>query len=165
MAVAILSLAGFRVVAATGKVADEPFLRQLGAAEVIPRQQLTAGAERPMLKERWAGVVDVVGGDTLAAAVKGTRYGGTVTCCGLVGSPELPLSVYPFILRGVSLVGIDSVNCPAAIRRQVWQRLAGAWKPVCSADLVSEVTLEGVEEKIQAILQGCVRGRVVVKLP
>jgi NADPH:quinone reductase-like Zn-dependent oxidoreductase len=118
-----------------------------------------------MMKERWAGVVDVVGGDTLAAAVKSTRYGGVVTCCGLVGSIELPLNVYPFILRGVSLIGIDSVNCPVVTRLQVWEKIAGEWKPEHLAEVVTEVPLEGIEEKVQAILQGGIRGRVIVKLP
>lgn len=165
IAVAILSQAGYRVVAATGKSSDAPFLRDLGAAEVIPRAQVTEGAERPLMKERWAGAVDVVGGETLAAAVKSTRYGGVVTCCGLVGSAELAMNVYPFILRGVSLIGIDSVNCPASTRLQVWEKLAEAWKPAHLSEMATEVTLEGIEEKIQAILQGGIRGRVVVKLP
>lgn len=165
IAVSILARAGYRVVAATGKAGDEAFLRTLGAGEVIPRDEVTAGSERPMLKERWAGVVDVVGGETLAAAVKSTRYGGAVTCCGLVGSTDLVMNVYPFILRGVSLIGIDSVNCPAATRLQVWEKLAGEWKPEHLAEVVTEVALEGLEEKIQAILQGGIRGRVIVKLP
>lgn len=110
-------------------------------------------------------MVDVVGGDTLAAAIKSTRYGGVVTCCGLVGAIELPLNVYPFILRGVSLIGVDSVNCPAATRLQVWEKLAGEWKPEHLGDVLTEVTLKGLEEKIQAILQGGIRGRVIVKLP
>ncbi|MHB8121367.1 MAG: YhdH/YhfP family quinone oxidoreductase [Desulfuromonadaceae bacterium] len=162
IAVAILARAGYRVVAATGKISDEPFLRNLGAAEIISRGQVTAGSEKPMMKERWAGCVDVVGGDTLAAAVKSTRYGGAVTCCGLVGSTELPLNVFPFILRGVSLIGIDSVNCPTDTRLQVWEKLAGEWKPEQLNDVVTEVSLEGLEEKIQAILQGGLRGRVLV---
>ena len=165
IAVAILSGAGYRVVAATGKGRDEAFLTSLGAAEVVPREQVTAGSERPVMKDRWAGVVDVVGGETLAAAVKSTRYGGAVTCCGLVGSPDLPLNVYPFILRGVRLIGIDSVNCPVDTRLSVWEKLAGEWKPGQLAEMVTEVPLEGLEEKIQAILQGGIRGRVVVKLP
>ena len=165
IAVAILSQAGYRVVAATGKSSEETFLRHLGAAAVIPREQLTAGSDRPLLKELWAGVVDVVGGETLAAAIKSTRYGGAVTCCGLVGSTELAMNVYPFILRGVSLIGIDSVNCPDDTRRQVWEKLAGDWKPVRLEDMVTEVSLQGLEEKIPAILAGQVRGRVVVKLP
>lgn len=165
IAVSILARAGYRVVAATGKTSDEGFLRQLGAAEVIPREQVTAGSNRPMMKERWAGVVDVVGGETLTAAVKSTRYGGAVTCCGLVGSIDLTLNVYPFILRGVSLIGIDSVQCPADIRLQVWEKLAGEWKPEQLAEMVTEVSLEGVEESIRAILKGGIRGRVVVTLP
>jgi putative YhdH/YhfP family quinone oxidoreductase len=165
IAVSILSRAGYRVVAATGKHSDEAFLKNLGAVEVITRAEVTAGSDRPMLKERWAGVVDVVGGETLAAAIKSTRYGGVVTCCGLVGSIELPLNVYPFILRGVSLIGIDSVSCPALTRRHVWEKIAGEWKPEHLADVVTEVPLEGLEEKIQTILQGGIRGRVIVKLP
>lgn len=165
IAVAILSQAGYRVVAATGKSANSEFLRQLGADEVISREQVTAGAERSMLKERWAGVIDVVGGETLVAAIKSTRYGGAVTCCGLVGSPDLPLNVYPFILRGVSLLGIDSVQCPSATRLEVWGRLAQRWKPKQLAEMVTEVALEGVEEKVQAILLGEIRGRIVIKLP
>jgi putative YhdH/YhfP family quinone oxidoreductase len=164
VAVALLSRAGYRVVAATGKSLDEVFLRGLGAAEVIPREEVTAGSERPMMKERWAGVVDVVGGETLAAAVKATRYGGAVTCCGLVGSPELPVNVYPFILRGVSLIGIDSVHCPEETRLQLWEKLAVEWKPERLAEMVTEVPLEGVEEKVRSILEGGITGRVMVNL-
>jgi putative YhdH/YhfP family quinone oxidoreductase len=164
IAVAILSRAGYQVTAATGKKADEAFLRSLGATEVITREEVTAGAERPMMKERWAGVVDVVGGDLLAAALKSTRYGGTITCCGLVGATELNLNIFPFILRGVSLIGIDSVNCPAALRQQIWQRLAEEWRPGHLAEVATEVTLAGLEEQIAAILQGKVTGRVVVNL-
>jgi len=165
IAVAILSRAGYRVVAATGKAGDAAFLRTLGAAEVISREQVTAGAERPLLKERWAGVVDVVGGETLTAALKSTRYGGVVTCCGLVGSTELGMNIYPFILRGVSLLGIDSVNCPAGTRLQVWEKLAGEWQPAHLAEVATEVSLDGLEAKIQTILHGGIRGRVIVKLP
>jgi len=165
IAVAILAKAGYRVVAATGKTSDEAFLRELGATEVIPREQVTAGAERPMMAERWAGAIDVVGGETLTAVLKSTRYGGTVTCCGLVGSAELTMNVYPFILRGVSLIGIDSVNCPTTPRLQVWEKLAESWKPDQLETLVTEVALEGVEEKLQTILHGGIRGRVVVRLP
>lgn len=163
LAVAILAKAGYRVVASTGKSSDEMFLRNLGAAEIIPRDQVTAGSERPLMKERWAGCVDVVGGDTLAAAIKSTRYGGAVTCCGLVGSTELPINVFPFILRGVRLIGIDSAGCPAETRLQVWKKLAGEWKPEQLQDMATEVSLEGLEEKIQAMLRGGSHGRVVVK--
>jgi putative YhdH/YhfP family quinone oxidoreductase len=165
VAVAILARAGYRVVAATGKAAEAEFLTALGATEVIGRDEVTKGAERPLLKERWAGAVDVVGGATLAAVLKGTRYGGAVTCCGLVGSAELPLNVYPFILRGVSLLGIDSVQCPPGPRAEAWRRLAGAWKPSRLDEATAEVTLEGLEAKIAAILAGEIRGRTVVRLP
>ncbi len=165
LAVAILARAGYRVVAATGKSANEAFLRNLGAAEVIPREQVTSGADRPLMKERWAGVLDVVGGETLAAALKATRYGGAVTACGLVGSTELALNVYPFILRGVRLIGIDSAYCAAGTRRKAWEKLSGEWKPKQLEEMVTEVSLEMVEDKIRAILKGEIRGRVVVALP
>lgn len=165
LAVAILARAGYRVTASTGKSADEAFLRGLGAAEIITRDAVTAGSERPMMKERWGGCVDVVGGETLAAAVKSTRYGGAVTCCGLVGSTELPLNVFPFILRGVSLIGIDSVKCPAGARVQIWKKLAGEWKPGQLPEMTTEITLEGLEEKLQEMLRGGSHGRVVVRHP
>jgi putative YhdH/YhfP family quinone oxidoreductase len=164
IAVAILAKAGYRVVAATGKPAEKEYLASLGAAEVVGRDEVLAGSERPMMKERWAGVVDVAGGETLAAAIKSTRYGGAVTCCGLVASPELNLNVFPFILRGVSLLGIDSVQCPLEPRRQVWARLAGEWKPEALEKAATEVTLETLEAKIHGILKGEVRGRVLVRL-
>jgi len=165
IAVSILAKAGYRVVAATGKHSDEAYLHTLGASEVISREQLTEGADRPMLKERWAGVVDVVGGEMLVAALKSTRYGGAVTCCGLVGSTDLVMNIYPFILRGVSLIGIDSVNCPMEPRLQVWERLSGAWRPEHLATVANEITLEDLEEKLQTILQGKIRGRTVISLP
>jgi acrylyl-CoA reductase (NADPH) len=164
IAVAVLAKAGYRVVAATGKAAESDYLRGLGSAEVIDRELLLVGAERPMMKERWAGVVDVVGGGMLATAIKSTRYGGTVTCCGLVGSADLSVSVFPFILRGVSLLGIDSVQCPRQRRLAVWERLAGEWKPPALETTATECTLQSLEEHIQKILTGSVRGRVLVNL-
>lgn len=163
VAVAILAKAGYRVVAVTGKAGQAEFLKSLGANEVVSRETIMENADRPMMKERWAGAVDVVGGEMLAAVLKSTCYGGTVTCCGLVGSPELPVNVFPFILRGVSLLGIDSVQNPADQRLPVWKKLAGEWKVDLEA-LVSEVTVEGLEESIQSILKGGLRGRVLVKL-
>jgi len=164
VAVAILAKTGYRVVAATGKASEEPFLKGLGASEIISREAVLEGAERPMMKERWAGVIDCVGGDTLAAAIKSTKYGGTVTCCGLVGSIDLNVNVYPFILRGVSLLGIDSVQCPMEPRLKVWEKLAGDWKLPQLEELVSECTLDDLEEKISAILQGQLKGRTIVNL-
>ena len=164
LAVGILARAGFRPVAASGKLEAAAFLRELGATDTISREDVLAGAEKPMMRERWAGVVDVVGGDMLAAAIKATHYGGAVTCCGLVGSAELNLNVYPFILRGVSLHGIDSVQCPLAKRQEVWDKLAGPWKLQNLDETVTEIGLDGVEEKIMDLLQGKVTGRTLVNL-
>jgi acrylyl-CoA reductase (NADPH) len=164
LAVGILAKAGYRVVAATGKADEAAFLQEIGAAAVIGRGEVLAGVERPLMKERWAGAIDVVGGDTLSAALKSTRYGGSVTCCGLVGSADLPVNVFPFILRGVSLLGIDSVLCPMETRRLVWQLLAREWKPARLDAAVTECPLQGLEEHIQSILTGKMRGRVVVNL-
>jgi putative YhdH/YhfP family quinone oxidoreductase len=163
-AVAILARAGYRVVAATGKVDETPLLEQLGAAAVIHRDEILAGADRPMMKERWSGAVDMVGGATLAAVVKSIRYGGAVTCCGLVGSADLAMNVYPFILRGVSLHGIDSVNAPPLLRQRIWHLLADAWKPHGLEAMTEDVPLEGLEDRIGAILAGGIRGRVRVTL-
>lgn len=164
IAVALLAKVGYRVTAATGKMAETDLLTALGASEVIHRDELLKGAERPMLKERWAGTVDVVGGETLAAALKATRYGGTVTCCGLVGSAELQINVFPFILRGVSLLGIDSVQCPMAPRLEVWHKLATEWKLDRLEPLVQEIGLEGLETAIHTMLKGEAKGRTVVTL-
>ncbi len=164
IAVSILAAEGYRVVAATGKRDSTDFMTALGAAEVIDRAQVTAGAEKALLSERWAGVVDVVGGTTLAAALKSTNYGGAVTCCGLVGSPDLPVNVYPFILRGVTLIGIDSAQCSRQVRDEVWHLLAGAWKPKRLMELTTECFLPDLEEKIQTILSGGIAGRVIVNV-
>jgi len=164
IAVDILTRAGYRVVAATGKESEHEYLKTLGAAEIVSRDEVLKNAERPMMKERWAGAVDVVGGEMLAAALKSTRYGGTVTCCGLVGSPDLPVNVFPFILRGVSLLGIDSVQCPMGPRLKVWEKLAGAWKPAHLETTAHEVTLETLEQPIADILAGKLRGRMLVNL-
>jgi len=164
VAVSILSQSGYRVTASTGKIADEGYLRDLGAERVISRDEVAAGAEKALLPEHWAGAVDVVGGSTLSAVLKSTKYGGTVACCGLVGSPELPVNVYPFILRGVSLLGVDSVQACRETRREIWQRLASAWKPARLAEMASECSLQDLEAHIQAILHGGMRGRVLVNL-
>ena len=164
VAVALLAAAGFAVVAVTGKSAETDFLHGLGARLVLSREELLRGADRPLLKERWAGVVDVVGGEMLAAAIKSTSYAGTVTCCGLVGSAELHLNVFPFILRGVSLIGIDSAQCPTALRQEVWQRLAAELKPARLLESAVECPLSGLEQRFAAMLRGELRGRTVVNL-
>jgi len=164
VAVALLAKAGYRVVASSGKQQQAAMLQELGASEVIARADLLQGAERPLLKERWAGAIDVVGGATLATVLKSTRYGGTVTCCGLVGSADLPVNVFPFILRGVSLLGIDSVQCPMAPRLAIWQKLAGEWRLDNLASASHELGLDDLEEALQRMLRGESQGRTVVRL-
>ncbi|MDE3001409.1 MAG: YhdH/YhfP family quinone oxidoreductase [Gemmatimonadota bacterium] len=164
LSVAILARLGYTVVAATGKPERERFLLDLGANAVVPRDEVDDESGRPLLAERWAGVVDTAGGNLLATALKSTRSRGIVTCCGLVASADLNISVYPFILRGVSLHGIDSAECPMPERKYLWDKIAGPWKIDSTDDLVTERTLETLEPEIQRILKGRQTGRVVVNL-
>ncbi|MCK5913924.1 MAG: YhdH/YhfP family quinone oxidoreductase, partial [Desulfuromusa sp.] len=154
LAVAMLAKIGFSVIAVTGKLEETDYLKDLGAERVIDRETLLKGNERPMLKPTWAGVVDCVGGDMLAAAIKSAQYDGVVTCCGLVGSIDLSVSVFPFILRGVRLIGIDSAECPMERRTLVWQRMANELKLDSLTKMVDEITLDGLEEKVQSMLKG-----------
>lgn len=163
MAVAILAREGFQVTAASGKAAED-FLTALGAAEIISREQVSGGRDKALLRPRWAGVVDTVGGEILAKALKSTRPGGAVTCCGNVAAADLPITVYPFILRGISLLGIDAAECPLALRQQLWDKLAGAWKLPMLATLGTEITMDQLSHHIDLILQGKVKGRLVVKV-
>ena len=164
IAVAILAKIGFRVTAVSGKSDQKSFLEQLGAAEVIDREAATDRSGKPMLKGQWAGVVDTVGGEMLASALKSLQYGGVATCCGLVASPNFSTTVFPFILRGVSLLGVDSVECPMNIRLSVWQQLAGEWKPQALEALHSRVDLESLNPLVDQILAGKIAGRVVVEI-
>lgn len=164
LAVAILAKLGFSVVAVTGKVEAEEFLKGLGAERIISRSEAMEGKDRPLLATAWAGVIDTVGGDILATAIKSTKPEGVVTCCGNVASPDLPLNVFPFILRGVSLLGIDSQNCRMAHRQKVWNLLADEWKPAQLMDMSREVLLEEVDAEIDLILKGGQTGRVLVKV-
>ncbi|HXG51738.1 MAG TPA: YhdH/YhfP family quinone oxidoreductase [candidate division Zixibacteria bacterium] len=164
MAVGILGKLGFNVVAATGKADAKDFLASLGARAVVSREEVDDRSGRPLQKERWAGVVDTVGGNILATAVKSTRYGGLVAACGNAMSAELSLTVYPFILRGVSLLGVDSVQIPMSTRQRVWQKLAGEWKLDLSTPLISERSLEELSPEIDRILKGEMQGRVVVRV-
>jgi putative YhdH/YhfP family quinone oxidoreductase len=164
LSVAILAGLGYSVTAVSGKTEAESFLKKLGARKIISRSEATAGHERPLLKSIWAGVIDTVGGEILASAIKATDLQGVVTCCGNVASPDLSLTVFPFILRGVSLIGIDSQNCPMEHRRKVWQHLASAWKPARLNDLCREVTLDELESEIELILRGGQTGRVIVRM-
>lgn len=164
IAVAILGKLGFNVVAATGKTEEKDFLMRLGAKAVISREEANDISGRPLQKGRWAGVVDTVGGNILATAIKTTKYGGLVAACGNAMSAELAVTVYPFIIRGVSLLGVDSVEIPMNARLRAWQKLAEDWKVDLSGELISECSLEELSPKIDQILKGGMRGRVVVDL-
>lgn len=163
-AIALLSHIGYTVIAATGKEEEHPFLRSLGASEFLSREQAATGQERMLLRERWAGAVDTVGGLILATAIKSTRYGGVVACCGNAASGELPISVYPFILRGITLTGIDSAQCPMTRRKEIWERLAGQWHGAWPETISRTVPLPDLDTWIERMLQGRIRGRVVVDL-
>jgi acrylyl-CoA reductase (NADPH) len=163
VAVAILSRRGFQVTASTGRPEETDYLKKLGASEIIERKEL-AGPAKPLAKERWAGGIDSVGSTTLANVLAMTRYGGAVAACGLAGGMDLPSSVAPFILRGVSLLGIDSVMCPIAQRQIAWQRLGSDLDRGKLADITTEIGLAEVIEAARNIVDGRVRGRIVVKI-
>lgn len=165
VAISILAKSGYRVTAVNGVVDEGDYLRDLGAREVIGIEEATDRSGKPLLKARWAGAVDTVGGEILATTIKSTDSWGRVTCCGNIASHELPLNVYPFILRGVTLVGIDSQNCPMPLRRAVWERIAGDWKIPWLDRITAETPLEGLDECVELVLQKRNRGRTVVKLP
>ena len=162
-AVALLASLGYTVVAATGKVDEQTYLKNLGAASVIDRASLALPG-KPLQKERWAGVVDAVGSHTLANACAQIRYGGAVAACGLAQGADFPATVMPFILRGVRLLGVDSVMAPIERRRRAWQRLARELDPTKLESMVTEISLEQAVEYAQALMQGKVRGRIVVKI-
>ena len=162
VAIALLGKLGYTVVAATGKTSEEAYLKSLGAASIIDRATLSAPG-KPFQKERWAGVVDAVGSHTLANALAQTRYGGVVAACGLAQGMDLPTSVMPFILRGVTLAGVDSVMAPLPKRQRAWDRLARDLDLALLESMIEEVPLEGAIAKAQELMDGKVRGRVVVK--
>ena len=164
VSVAVLAKLGYTVAAVTGKTTEAAFLNGIGASQIVARADAADTSGRPLLKAQWAGVLDTVGGEILATAIKSTHPWGTVTCCGNVASPDLPLTVFPFILRGVRLIGIDSQNCPMDIRLTVWKHLAGDWKVDALHDLCTEIGLNGLNENIDLILKGKQKGRVVVNL-
>ncbi|ALG68643.1 YhdH/YhfP family quinone oxidoreductase [Beggiatoa leptomitoformis] len=163
--VALLAKLGYQVIAGTGKSSAHDFLKQLGATGFLSREELVDMSSRPLLKGRWAGVLDTVGGDILVTALKSTKYWGHVSCCGLVASPTLNASVYPFILRGVDLLGVDSVECPMDARLILWQRMASDWKIDLAPLMTTECSLAELNDVyIDKILQGQALGRIVVKI-
>jgi acrylyl-CoA reductase (NADPH) len=162
-AVDILSARGYEVVASTGK--DPEYLRALGASEVISREEAAGDASRPLEKSRWAGAVDCVGGELLAGVLRSMRYGGAVAACGNTGGVKLPATVLPFILRGVALLGVDSVQTPIKERTATWKRLATDLRPPNLEDSIAhETDLDGLEGVLTKILKGEISGRTVVRL-
>jgi acrylyl-CoA reductase (NADPH) len=161
IAIALLSAAGFKVAAATGKSSEEQFLQQLGAVAVLDRAELSE-AGKPLQKERWAGVVDSVGSHTLVNACAQTRYGGAVAACGLAGGMDFPATVAPFILRGVSLLGIDSVMAPKQRRMAAWERLSRDLDAAALDSIAREIGLGEAIASAEELMDGKVRGRIVV---
>lgn len=163
VATAVLSKLGYHVIASTGRASEADYLKEIGAAEIIDRNELSAAA-KPLAKERWAGGVDSVGSTTLANLLSMTKYGGAIAACGLAAGMDLPSSVAPFILRGVCLLGIDSVMCPIEPRKAAWLRLASDLDRTKLAEITHEIPLDQVSEWGAKILAGQVRGRIVVKI-
>jgi acrylyl-CoA reductase (NADPH) len=163
VATAVLSKLGYHVIASTGRVSESGYLKDLGATEVIDRNELS-GPAKPLAKERWAGGIDSVGSTTLANVLSMTKYGGAIAACGLAAGMDLPSSVAPFILRGVSLLGIDSVMCPINLRKAAWARLASDLDHGKLSEITHEISLDEVVAAGAKILAGEVRGRIVVKI-
>lgn len=164
-AVSILSTLGYQVEASTGKETEEEYLKNLGATSIVPREEVFDGKIRALGKQKWAAAVDPVGGEPLAALLSQIQYGGSVAVSGLTAGTKLPTTVFPFILRGVNLLGIDSVYCPMETRLKVWSRLATDFKPANLEELIQlEVTLEQLPEFLPTLLKAQARGRILVKL-
>lgn len=165
IAVSILAKLGYDVVASTGKLTEHDYLKRIGAKEIISREDVCGERIKPLDKQLWAGAVDPVGGRTLAAVLSKIKYGGSVAVSGLTGGAELPGSVFPFILRGVDLLGIDSVYCPMNTRKMIWERMATDFKPSDFLDTIkNEITLEELPQSLSTILKGASRGRTIVNL-
>lgn len=161
----LLAALGYEVEASTGKSADHAYLLELGAARVLTREELSPADSKPISKEYWAGAVDPVGGPALAHVLSRMRYGASVALSGLTGGADFAATVYPFILRGVNVLGIDSVYCPSEVRKTLWERMATELKPrLLEQTVYKEVGLDEVAEAAQLVLEGKVRGRVLVRL-
>ena len=164
-AVSILSTLGFNVEASTGKESEQAYLKKIGANTIVSREEVYDGKVRALGKQKWAAAVDPVGGEPLASLLSQIQYGGSVAVSGLTGGTKLPTTVFPFILRGVNLLGIDSVNCPMETRVKIWNRLATDFKPKNLEELIQqEVTLEQLPDVLPTLLKGQARGRILVKL-
>jgi acrylyl-CoA reductase (NADPH) len=164
LAIAMLAKLGFEIRAVTGKLEAVTFLKKIGASEIVSREELDDQSGRPLLKSTYAGVIDTVGGNILATALKSLTYGGSAAICGLVASAELHTTVLPFILRGNTLFGIDSAECSMSVRKHIWQKLATDWKPSNLELLAKEISLEEVPAQLDLMLQGKALGKSLVKL-
>ncbi|MDF1644340.1 MAG: YhdH/YhfP family quinone oxidoreductase [Pseudomonadales bacterium] len=162
--VTILNKLGYRVLASSGKIDQASFLSDLGASMIIDRETLSEPSSRAIKKEQWAGAIDTVGGETLSNVLKSTQYGGAVACCGLVSSPEFTTSIMPFIIRGASLMGVDSVEVPIAVKQAVWDKLANEWNDLPLERLATEISMDQLPAYIERILAGKMIGRVVVAI-
>ena len=161
----ILSALGYTVAASTGKSSEHDYLKELGASEIISREETSAESNRPLEKERWAGSLDSVGGSTLAYLIRTTKYGGSIAAFGNTGGPNLNTTVFPFILRAINLLGIESVNCPMELRSNLWRRLASNYKPGHLLDRIGhEVPFEELPQALATILKGGTRGRTIIKI-
>lgn len=164
-AVGILARLGYEVVASTGKTAETDYLKSLGAGTILDRAELQPESIRPMDKERWAGAVDPVGGRTLSYLLSTVKYGGSVAVSGLTGGADVETTVFPFILRGINLLGIDSVQCPMKLRKEIWRKLANDWKPIGLSESIAHVlSFEDLPHALEQILKGKLRGRTVVQI-
>ncbi|WP_243291904.1 acryloyl-CoA reductase [Bacillus sp. FJAT-47783] len=164
MAISMLAKRNYHVTASTGKESEYDYLKKLGAKEIVSRADVTPEKIRPIGNQRWAGAVDPVGGKTLASILSNTKYGGAVAVSGLTGGAEVPTTVFPFILRGVNLLGIDSVYCPKDLRETLWNRMATDLKPEDLGTIENEISLRDLPETLSDILQGKIRGRTVVNV-
>ena len=164
IAVSILRQEGYSVAAVNGRKDESDYLVSLGASTVLSIEEAVYKASAPLLKERWAGCIDTVGGDILVSAIKSTRQNGVVTCCGNAASHDLPLNVYPFILRGVSLIGIDSQQCNMSLRKTIWETISEKWNRIDIEKFVSEIPLEMINEQIDQMMSGKHKGRTIVNL-
>jgi putative YhdH/YhfP family quinone oxidoreductase len=164
VALAILVKSGYHAVAVNGLVDQRDYLLGLGAQEVIRIDEAKDTSGRLLLKERWAGAIDTLGGEILSTAIRSTQHAGTVVCCGNAASPDLPLNVYPFILRGVSLLGVDTQNCPIDLRIKIWNKFADEWKLDYLDQITTEIGLNELSERIDLMLQGKNRGRAILDL-
>ncbi len=162
LSLAILGKLGYSVTAVTGKESEKKYLRNLGAKEIISREEFEISDTKPLMKPLFAGAIDTVGGTIPANIIKSIKPMGAVTCCGNAASSKLELTVFPFILRGISLIGIDSQNYPMTYRKKVWNKLAGDWKPSMLLETYNEISLEDIDEKVSLMLQGKLKGRTII---